>query len=248
MIGVFDSGVGGLSVVKHLMNRFNSDIIYLGDTARLPYGTKSKDTIVKYSIQNAEFLISKDIDAIVVACNTASSFAIDELREKYDIPIFGVVEPAAKRAAEFDNICVIGTQATISSNAYLKKIRKYNNNCKIEQRACPLFVPLVESGWIDNEITYMTAKRYLFDINCDVLILGCTHYPLLKDVIRKVIPKIELIDSGEALAESLDEYKDIFQGNGRLECYTTDSKEKFAELGKMFLGKKFNGVRLTDLN
>lgn len=248
MIGVFDSGVGGLSVVKHLMNRFNTDVIYLGDTARVPYGTKSKDTIVKYSIQNTEFLIDKDVDAVVVACNTASSFAIDELKEKYDIPIFGVVEPAAKRAAEFDNICVIGTESTISSNAYLKNIRKYNNNCKIEQRACPLFVPLVESGWIDNEITYMTAEKYLFDLNCDVLILGCTHYPLLKDVIHRVAPKTRLIDSGEALSESLDKYDSSFQGSGRLECYTTDSKEKFAELGKMFLGKKFNGVKLVDLS
>jgi len=248
VIGVFDSGVGGLTVVRQLLKYFNSDIVYLGDTARLPYGIKSKDTVVKYSIQNAKFLENKNIDALVVACNTASSSAIEILKEELSIPVFGVIEPAAKKASKHKNICVLGTESTISSNAYVKKIRKYNNSCKIKQIACPLFVPLVESGWVDNEITYMVAKKYLSGDNSDVVILGCTHYPLLKGVIQDVLPNAELVDSGEALVESLSKYGELFSGRGVLECYTTDSKEKFSELGKLFLGKSFNGVKLTDLS
>jgi glutamate racemase len=247
MIGVFDSGVGGLTVVKHILKRFNSDIVYLGDTARLPYGTKSKETVTKYSIQSANFLTKKGVDAIVVACNTASSSAINQLRESFNIPVFGVIEPAAKKAANYNKICVIGTESTISSNAYVDKIKKYNPKATIEQRACPLFVPLVEAGWIDDEITYLVAKRYLNNLQCDALILGCTHYPLLKDVIKRAAGDVELIDSGEALSDMLEDYRETFEGEGKLEFYTTDSKEKFAELGRLFLGKQFNGVRLTDL-
>lgn len=247
MIGVFDSGVGGLTVVKHILERFNSDIIYLGDTARLPYGTKSGNTVIKYSLQNAEFLYKKGVNAIVVACNTASSVAIDTLRDKFDIPIFGVIEPAAKKASHYNKICVIGTEATISSSAYLKNIKKYNKTASVEQRACPLFVPLVESGWTDNDITHLVAQKYLNGTNCDALILGCTHYPLLKGVIKSVVKDAEIIDSGEALSETLKDYKKIFSGNGVLQFYTTDSKEKFAQLGKMFLGHYFNSVQLTDL-
>ncbi len=247
MIGVFDSGVGGLTVVKHIVEKFNSDIIYLGDTARLPYGTKSGNTVIKYSLQNAEFLYKKGVEAIVVACNTASSVAIDTLKDRFNIPIFGVIEPAAKKASRYNKICVIGTEATISSNAYLKKIKKYSKTASVEQRACPLFVPLVESGWIDNDITRLVAQKYLNNISCDALILGCTHYPLLKDVIKSIVKDTEIIDSGEALCETLEEHKKIFSGNGLLQFYTTDSKEKFAQLGKMFLGHYFNSVQLTDL-
>ncbi len=247
MIGVFDSGVGGLTVVKHILNKFNSDIVYLGDTARLPYGTKSSNTVIKYSLQSAEFLINLGVDAIVIACNTASSVAVEIVREKFDVPVFGVIEPAARYASKFKSVCVIGTESTVASGAYVRKIKKYNNDVEIEQRACPLFVPLVESGWIDDEITYMVAKRYLGNLNCDALILGCTHYPLLKNVIKTVTNDIELIDSGDTLTKTLDDYKDLFEGNGQLEFYTTDSKEKFAQLGRLFLGKRFNGVKLTDL-
>ncbi len=249
MIGVFDSGVGGLTVVKHILKRFNSDIIYLGDTARLPYGTKSSSTVLKYSIQSAEFLVSRGVDAIVVACNTASSIAINTLREKFSIPVFGVIEPAAKKASSFNKVCVIGTESTVSSGAYPKKIKKYKESVEIEQRACPLFVPLVESGWIDDEVTYLVAKKYLEGLKCDALILGCTHYPLLKGVISSIAGSVELIDSGEALVELLedDDVGELFFGSGQLECYTTDSKDKFSELGKLFLSKHFNGVKLTDL-
>ncbi|WP_218915348.1 glutamate racemase [Hippea maritima] len=248
MIGVFDSGVGGLSVVKQLLKAFNSDIIYLGDTARLPYGTKSKETVLKYSIQNAEFLMRFNVDAIVVACNTASSVAIDVLKKKFNLPVFGVIEPAAKLAAKFEKVCVIGTTSTIQSNAYPKKIAKYNKGCRVTQRACPLFVPLVEEGWIYDDITYEVAKRYLYDLECDALILGCTHYPLLREIIQRVMGVgVSLIDSGEALVKGLKDFKDLFEGSGRLNCYTTDSEEKFAKLGSMFLGKQFNGVKLVDL-
>ena len=247
MIGVFDSGVGGLSVVKHLLDRFNSDIIYLGDTARLPYGTKSKDTIVKYSIQNANFLVKNGIDALVVACNSASAASIDVLKKKFDIPVFGVIEPASKKAARFEKVCVIGTTTTIESKAYLKKIKQFNDRCMVIQKACPLFVPLVEEGWIDDEITLLVAKRYLEGIKCDAMILGCTHYPLLRSVIEKVLSDVYLIDSGESLAESLEDKREIFEGSGRLICYTTDSADKFSKLGSLFLGKRFNGVKLVDL-
>ncbi len=246
MIGVFDSGVGGLSVVRHLLERFNADIIYLGDTARLPYGTKSAQTVVKYSLQNAEFLAEKGVDAIVVACNTASSVALDALKQAFDLPVFGVIEPAAKKAAEYGNVCVIGTESTISSNAYKKAIKKININTHVTQLACPLFVPLVESGWIDNEITYQVAQRYIGHVQCDAMILGCTHYPLLKRVLKSIKPVV-MIDSGEALAEALQSHKDLFAGSGRLECYTTDAHRKFAEMGRIFLGSAFNGVKHIDL-
>ncbi|WP_232227890.1 glutamate racemase [Hippea sp. KM1] len=247
---MFDSGVGGLSVVKQLLGAFNSDIVYLGDTARLPYGTKSKDTVLKYSLQNAEFLSKFGVDAIVVACNTASSVAIDALRERFNLPVFGVIEPAARLAAGFKKVCVIGTTSTIQSNAYPKKIAKYSASCGVVQRPCPLFVPLVEEGWLDDEITYAVARRYLGDLNCEALILGCTHYPLLRGVIRDIMGDgVRLIDSGEALVEELKVrgLEGLFKGSGRLICYTTDSEEKFARLGSMFLGKQFNGVKLVDL-
>ncbi len=247
MIGVFDSGVGGLSVVKHIIEKFNSDIVYLGDTARLPYGTKSKDTVAKYSLQSASFLAKKGVDAIVIACNTASSVAVDIVRSRFELPVFGVIEPAAKKASRFNRVCVIGTESTVESNAYPLKIKRFNKDVFVEQRACPLFVPLVEAGWIDDEITYLVAKRYLKNLQCDALILGCTHYPLLKNVIKRVAKDVELIDSGEALVEMVEDRKELFKGSGKLECFTTDSKDKFSQLGRLFLGKHFNSVKLTDL-
>ncbi|WP_035589200.1 glutamate racemase [Hippea jasoniae] len=247
MIGVFDSGVGGLSVVKHLIKRFKSDIVYLGDTARLPYGTKSAQTVVKYALQNARFLTNIGVDAIVVACNTASSVALDAIKEAFELPVFGVIEPAAKKAAQFGSVCVIGTTSTINSNAYKRKIELFNNKCEVRQKACPLFVPLVEEGLIDHEITYLAANYYLKGIRCDAMILGCTHYPLLKGVIKSVMGDTVLIDCGESLAESLDEYEDIFKGSLKLSFYTTDSEKKFAILGRMFLGEDFNSVKLVDL-
>ncbi len=247
MIGIFDSGVGGLTVVKKIVEKFNSDIIYLGDTARLPYGTKSPSTVIKYSLQNASFLMEKGVEAIVIACNTASSVAIDILKKHFNVPVFGVIEPAAKKASSYSKVGVIGTESTISSRAYPKAILRYNPSASVAQKACPLFVPLVEAGWIDDEITKLVAKRYLDDMECEALILGCTHYPLLKGIIKQIKPKTELIDSAEALSESLKDFRELFEGSGNVKFFTTDSKERFSELGKLFLGKMFNGVTLVDI-
>ncbi|MGB9755849.1 MAG: glutamate racemase [Desulfurella sp.] len=245
MIGVFDSGVGGLTVIKPLIEYFYSDIIYLGDTARVPYGSKSKETIIKYSIENTRFLLNKGVDFIIVACNTASSLAIETLRSVFDVPIFGVVESTAKVASEFDSIAVIGTKATIESNAYKKTIKMFNKNAQIEQRACPLFVPLIEEGLINDEITKIVAKRYLDGINSQSLVLGCTHYPLIKNIIQDILPNINIIDSGTSLIDTID--KNMLKGNNKIEFYVTDSPENFSKIGKLFLGKDFNGVNLVDL-
>ncbi len=245
MIGVFDSGVGGLTVIKPLIEKFNSDIIYLGDTARVPYGNKSKQTIIKYSIENTRFLLKKNVDFIIVACNTASSLAIDDLRLKFNVPIFGVVESTSKIAAKYKKIAVIGTRATIESNAYEKNIKRFNPHAQVIQKACPLFVPLIEEGMINDEITYMVAKRYLKDLNAEALVLGCTHYPLIKEVIRSILPNIEIIDSGSSLINTID--NDLLKGSGKLEFYATDSPHTFSKIGKLFLGEDFNGVKLVNL-
>ncbi len=247
MVGVFDSGVGGLSVVKHLLREFNSDIIYLGDTARLPYGTKSRDTVVKYSVNNVSFLVSQGVDVIVVACNTASSFAIDDLRERFDMPIFDVVEPAARIASGYSSVCVIGTEATVKSASYKSKIMRFNPETKVVEKACPLFVPLVEEGWIDKRVTIEVAEEYLSSMKCEALILGCTHYPLLKEIISTVLPGVELIDSAVALVKELRRKGVDLKGSGKLTFYTTDSPEKFSRMGRLFLGESFNGVHLVDL-
>lgn len=245
MIGVFDSGVGGLTVIKPLIEHFKSDIIYLGDTARVPYGNKSRETIIKYSIENTRFLLKKGVDFVIVACNTASSLAIEALRNTFNVPIFGVVESTAKVASNFSSIAVIGTKATIESNAYEKTIKMFNRNAQIEQRACPLFVPLIEEGLINDEITKIVAKRYLSGINAQTLVLGCTHYPLIKHVIQDILPNTNIIDSGTSLIHTID--KSMFKGSGKVEFYATDSPENFSKIGKFFLGKDFNSVKLVDL-
>jgi glutamate racemase len=245
MIGVFDSGVGGLTVIKPLLEYFKSDIVYLGDTARVPYGNKSKETIIKYSIENTKFLLKKGVDFIIVACNTASSLAIEALRNTFNVPIFGVVESTAKIASNFSNVAVIGTKATIESNAYEKTIKMFNKNASIEQRACPLFVPLIEEGLIDDEITKIVAKRYLNGIDAQALVLGCTHYPLIKHVIQDILPNTTIIDSGTSIIHTID--KSMLNGSGKVEFYATDSPESFSKIGKSFLGKDFNGVKLVNL-
>ncbi|WP_291490116.1 glutamate racemase [Desulfurella sp.] len=245
MIGIFDSGVGGLTVIKPLIKYFKSDIIYLGDTARVPYGNKSKETVIKYSIENTKFLLSKGVDFIIVACNTASSLAIDTLRSIFNVPIYGVVESTAKVACQFDSIAVIGTKATIESNAYEKTIKMFNQNASVQQKACPLFVPLIEEGLIDDDITKLVAKRYLNGIQAQALVLGCTHYPLIKHIIKEIVPNAQIIDSGTSIINTID--KNMLKGSGKIEFYATDSPENFSKIGKLFLGENFNGVKLVDL-
>lgn len=213
-IGIFDSGIGGLTVVRELFEQLpNENIIYFGDTARVPYGTKSPSIIRRFGAQNTEFLLRYNVKCIVVACHTVSSIALDDLRSQYDISFIGVVEPgiqAALSTTQNYRIGVIGTRATILSEAYPKGILSQKKEAKVFSVACPLFVPLVEEGWIDDPITESIARKYLEALsqqNIDTLILGCTHYPLLKPVIQRVVgEKVTLIDSAKETARRVKEY------------------------------------------
>jgi glutamate racemase len=205
-IGVFDSGVGGLTVVSALRRRLpRESILYLGDTARLPYGSKSPDTVTRYTRRNIEFLLERGVKAVVVACNTASALALPHLHP--EVPTWGVIEPGARKAAAVSRgrVGVIATEATVRSDAYPRALRALRPDLEILSQACPLFVPLVEEGWHDDPVTEEVAERYLrplLDAGIDTLVLGCTHYPLLVDVLHRVAgPGVALVDSAEAVAE-----------------------------------------------
>lgn len=210
-IGVFDSGIGGLTVLRELLKRFpNENFIYLGDTARLPYGTKSAQTVRRYSEQNMKFLVSQDVKAIIVACNTASTQIFESNFEGR--PVYNVIDPGSQLAAQKTknkNIAVLGTRATIKANAYETKIKKIKSDVNVFSVACPLFVSLAEEGWHDDPITQQIAERYLSDLkskNVDTVVLGCTHYPLLKKSIQKCFSSdTTMIDSGEAIAEIMEQ-------------------------------------------
>ncbi len=207
-IGVFDSGVGGLTVLR-AMDRALPDerLVYLGDTARVPYGTKSVDTVVRYSLEATHFLLQQQVKMIVVACNSASSVAIDRVEREAGVPVLGVIEPGARRGAERSTsgrIGIIGTRATVGSGAYERAVRRANPSAQVISRPCPLFVPLAEEGWTDDEIARAIAERYLEPFRraeIDTLVLGCTHYPLLHDVIAQVMGSgVALVDSAESIA------------------------------------------------
>ncbi len=263
-IGVFDSGIGGLTVVKRLSTLLPSeDIIYFGDTARVPYGSKSNSTVIEYSIQNTNFLLSKNVKAVVVACNTASSIAIDELRNKFDVPIIGMIEPGAAMALNKTKnfkIGVIGTRATTGNKAYSSEILRLNEKADVVEKPCPLFVPIAEEGWLDHKATYEIAEEYLAelrDLGIDTLVLGCTHYPILTKVIQKVIgEKVSLIDSGVASSEvvkteltklNLLNSSNSGKPQGRQEFYVSDIPLKFKEVAELFLGNKIEHVHKVDL-
>lgn len=260
-IGVFDSGIGGLTVVKRLSSVLpRESIVYFGDTARVPYGSKSNSTVVEYSIQNTNFLLHKNVKAVVVACNTASSIAIPELRKNFDVPIIGVILPGADMAVkETKNkkIGVIGTRATISNQAYSKAIQDIDSSIEVFEKACPLFVPIAEEGWINHRATYEIAEEYLKELReheIDTLVLGCTHYPILADVIQEVIGKdVTLIDSGIATAEVVrSEINRIgFETNsavpGNLDLYVSDIPTTFKQVAELFLGKQINDVVKVDI-
>ena len=260
-IGIFDSGIGGLTVVKRFLSALpNENIIYFGDTARVPYGSKSNSTVIEYSLQDARFLINKKVKAIVVACNTASSVAIDELRKTFDVPVIGMIGAGSKSAIQNTKnkrIGVIGTRATISNNAYHKRLKFLEPDIEVYEKACPLFVPLAEEGWITHEATYKIAEEYLAELRdkkIDTLVLGCTHYPILSEVIQKVIGSdVKLIDSGIA---SVEVVKDKLQKNnllsenknvGHSEFYVSDIPAKFKEIAELFLGKPVNNVHKVEL-
>jgi glutamate racemase len=261
-IGVFDSGIGGLTVARALFELLpNENIIYLGDSARLPYGTKSKETVILYSIECMKFLLSKKVKMVVVACNTASSVAVPFLQKITKVPVTGVLIPgseAAVRKSRNGKIGVIGTRGTINSQSYKKQIHKTDKSTKVFQQACSLFVQLAEDGWTENRIAELTAIEYLKDIRksgIDTLILGCTHYPILKKTISKVVGKgIKLIDSGEETAKQV---KDILTaGNllntgkkkGEHRFFVTDFPNNFHQIAERFLGKKIKNVKLAKIN
>lgn len=260
-IGVFDSGIGGLTVVKRLATNLpNESIVYFGDTARVPYGSKSNATVIEYSIQNTKFLLQKNIKALVVACNTASSIAIPDLKKMFDIPIIGMIEPGSTMAlqkSQTKKIGVIGTRATVSNLAYSKEIKRLNKSAEVFEKPCPLFVPLADEGWIKHQATYEIAEEYLRelrDYGIDTLVLGCTHYPILSEVIQEVIgSKVTLIDSGVASSEvvkteleKLDLLSDS-KTSGRQEYYVSDIPAKFKEVAELFLGRQIDHVHKVDL-
>jgi len=260
-IGIFDSGVGGLTVVKEILNLLpNENLVYLGDTARVPYGTKSKSTVIKYAESNANFLLSRGIKILVVACNTASAYSLEKLRENISIPVIGVIEPGAKKAASSTrngNIAVIGTPSTIRSNAYSKALHNIDPKLKVFSKACPLFVALAEEGWHQGEITRKIIETYLDDLlkeNIDVMILGCTHYPLLKSAIKEVAGEnVLLIDSAEETAKEINEkitpvsIENNNENNSKYEFYLTDDSESFVRIAGKFLGREISEIKLTDL-
>lgn len=244
MIGVFDSGMGGLTAIKQIVRMMpKEDIIYFGDTGRVPYGTRSKDTIIKYACQDVRFLLSKKVDAILIACGTVSANAISVLRELFDVPIFGVVEAAAEKAVELTSngvIGIIGTNATVKSDAYTKHINSLRTDIVTVSTPCPLFVPLVENGFTDpdNEITRLTCEYYLRDIKesgADTLILGCTHYPIIAPIIQRVLPDVSLVNTGAEAAVRLFEHIGAKGGEGRVEYYVSDDIASFKSAAELFL-------------
>ncbi len=261
-IGIFDSGVGGLTVYRALHNRLpNERFVYLGDTARVPYGTKSLATVERYAIENSQFLVSRGIKLLVVACNTASALALPAIRKNVGIETIGVIGPGARKAVAITNnkekakIGVIATEATVYSNAYAEAIKNSSETAETLQAACPLFVPLAEENWTREDETFSIAAKYLKGIkefDPDALVLGCTHYPILRDVIQQTVgDDVKLIDSGEACAEEVEEFliennlenQNKTTGTRRLcddldHFYVTDAADRFARVAERFLGSK----------
>lgn len=270
-IGIFDSGVGGLTVYRALHDRLpNEHFVYLGDTARVPYGTKSLATVERYAIENSEFLALLGIKLLVVACNTASALALPKIRERIGLDVIGVIGPGGRKAVAETSveseprIAVIATEATVSSNAYPDAIRRVSATASVFQTACPLFVPLAEEGWTAEAETFSIAEKYLGkvrDFHPHALVLGCTHYPILRDVIQKTVGEnVKLIDSGEATAEEVESLlakKDIANPNrvsgARELCddldhfYVTDAAERFAKVAERFLGTTPNKLEAIEV-
>lgn len=259
-IGVFDSGIGGLTVLKEIRKVLpNEKIFYFGDTARVPYGEKTKELITRYSKEIVEFLLDKEVSAIVVACNTATALALEELKKTFKIPIIGVIKAGAKTAintTKSGNIGVIGTKATVNSKRYEEEIKKLSENVKVIAKACPLFVPAVEEGILDGKLVDQIIKTYLddFEKGIDTLILGCTHYPLLKSAIGKIYTDLNIVDPARETALDLKEIleeKNLLKNDAtktkEVEYYVTDGKDKFKEIGIMFLDENIEKVELVKL-
>jgi glutamate racemase len=265
-IGVFDSGFGGLTVLKALLELIpEADYAYFGDTARLPYGSKSVETVARYAVEAAHFLESQGAQMLVIACNTATALALDQIKAAAHVPVVGVIEPGAETAAASTTkrkIIVVGTEATVSSHAYRRALEA--RGLQAHEKACPLLVPLVEEGWVEHPVTEQVARIYLaeafadgFD-DADVMVLGCTHYPLLKPLLRRVVPAhVTIVDSAESTARTVAAHLQELaparstgeerRKAARLTFFATDSVEKFRRLGERFLGHPIEDVKHIDL-
>lgn len=262
-IGVFDSGFGGLTVLRELMTAVpNADYLYIGDTARLPYGSKSPATVARYATSSVQFLLDRGAEYLVIACNTASALAMDAIRAAVSRPVLGVIEPGAHAALALTRtktVSVIGTAATIQSHAYLAALQRLD--VAAVEKACPLLVPLIEEGWVDHPVTKQVAKIYLDELwreehtdgykDPDVLVLGCTHYPLIKPLLHELLPaKTQLVDSAQATAHELAGVLGKASSSGNepaVQFFATDSVEKFRALGSRFLGQTIERVELIAL-
>jgi glutamate racemase len=266
-IGVFDSGFGGLTVLKALLELVpGAEYAYFGDTARLPYGSKSAETVARYAVEAAHFLESQGAQMLVIACNSATALALDRINDAAHVPVVGVVEPGAEAASSATRnrkIVVIGTEATVSSHAYRRALEA--RGLQAREKACPLLVPLVEEGWVEHSVTEQVARIYLAEAfadgfrDADTLVLGCTHYPLLKPLLQRVTPEhVSIVDSAESTAHAVaSRFQQLMPGaasdaeerrsNARLRFFATDSTEKFQRLGERFLGHKIDEVQHVDL-
>jgi len=265
-IGVFDSGFGGLTVLKALLKLIpDADYAYFGDTARLPYGSKSVETVARYAVEAAHYLESHGAQMLVIACNTATALALDRITVATHVPVVGVVEPGAEAAAvatKHRKIVVIGTEATVASHAYRKALEARGMSAR--EKACPLLVPLVEEGWVEHPVTEQVARIYLGEAfadgftDADVLVLGCTHYPLLKPLLHRVAPAhVRIVDSAESTASAVASHlqqliplttqAEEHNAKPTLKFFATDSVEKFQRLGQRFLGHPVQDVRHVDL-
>jgi len=263
-IGVFDSGIGGLTAVRELFRQLpHESVVYFGDTARLPYGNKSQETVTRFSLEIASFLVRQNVKCLVVACNTASSHALDTLRARYDLPIVGVIDPAARAAVAASPhglVGVVGTLATVGSHAYVEAIRRIAPGANVLSRACPLFVPLVEEGWLDHRVTRLVAEEYLAELRAahlESLILGCTHYPLLAPLLHELMgPEVTLVDSGaeaaRATAQLLAERGQLAPDAGargpQHHFFLSDEprRRSFGKVAQSFLGRPLPHVTVVD--
>lgn len=261
-IGVFDSGIGGLTVLSAIQKRLPQEsLVYLGDTARVPYGSRSPETIIRYTQRVAGHLIKHGVKALVIACNTATTYGFESVYKKaleLDIPVIGVIQPGAVAACKISNlksIAILGTTGTISGKQYEKEIHKINPTVKVYGKACPLLVPLVEEGWLNDPVTDMIVKRYIDEIPeiPNAIILGCTHYPLLQPVFSRLLPNVTIIDSASVAAESLHQ---ILLNTMRLSNHTkpryqylvTDNLSRFRAVGQTFLSTTLQDIELVDLS